>query len=719
MRSSEALRLRKLLISGSLVIFCGTTFLAGAESPDVLEKQCRSGSGEACYQLATWNGQHRNRVKAAEFYAAACDANHAKGCFEAGYLLTFGIAVQRNLEAGTARLTKACDLGMGDGCWQLGVAYEYGRGIPRDAARAVETFGKACDRDSARGCSAIAHLYAIGYGVPEDLSRAETYYKKACDGHDSSACTAVQLIAGMPAAVTAEKDPGAKCSEVVKVLRPYVTMVATTLTRANKPVYDALGRCAWRSGHWETVRIVGEREAERRTGDAAALPYALVKLHKYSEAEAAIKREESIYPDNPRLAWVRGVLQNLEGDFAAAIESESAALRFLDAKNATATGPTGRDALAARARSFACLGRFDDAERDIESLKTLPDAQIAVNAMTEMVFRAKNDRIVMQRVVQNPVPLGTYHLFGGKDAAGGSLVRLDLINLDPNPRQFRIEVAIDGVTERSVVDVSAATGARKTLFFSPPLAAGFRVDSIAAPRQAQLTVQVIEIANGSERVLRQSAGPVMLEPRDYLPLGKRLEENSFETTPEFIAAWVTPNVPGIESLLTAAKRRVSSRKFEGEYGPTEDQVRALWEELKSRGVTYVMDPQIQSDANFYQRTRLPESVLQSTNAQCLEGSILFASLLEAIGLKPMIVLVPGHAYVGWKSTQQDGVNGQPIFIETTWIHDHSFDDAVYHATLDFYDRSARGEFAASRRDCSILDIRELRSKGYSPQPIVR
>ena len=133
--------------------------------------------------------------------------------------------------------------------------------------------------------------------------------------------------------------------------------------------------------------------------------------------------------------------------------------------------------------------------------------------------------------------------------------------------------------------------------------------------------------------------------------------------------------------------------FVGEQADTVSQVKAIYDELKARGVSYVMDPTVNTDLVKVQRTRLPSEVLESTNAQCLEGTILFATMLEAIGLRPIIVLVPGHAFVGWHATRADGVKpgADRLFLETTMVGNAPFEAAVKTAMRPRRQRAQVGQ----------------------------
>lgn len=65
--------------------------------------------------------------------------------------------------------------------------------------------------------------------------------------------------------------------------------------------------------------------------------------------------------------------------------------------------------------------------------------------------------------------------------------------------------------------------------------------------------------------------------------------------------------------------------------------------------------------SFSQQNRLPREVITGNTGLCLELSILYASILSHAGIDPLIFLIPGHAYPGFK------MNGEYYAIEATGI----------------------------------------------------
>lgn len=74
------------------------------------------------------------------------------------------------------------------------------------------------------------------------------------------------------------------------------------------------------------------------------------------------------------------------------------------------------------------------------------------------------------------------------------------------------------------------------------------------------------------------------------------------------------------------------------------QMQAVYEALHSYGMSYVSDTSTLESG--FQRVRTPDKVLKDHTGNCIELSILFASIFESMGLEPVVVFPRGHAIVG-------------------------------------------------------------------------
>ena len=142
-----------------------------------------------------------------------------------------------------------------------------------------------------------------------------------------------------------------------------------------------------------------------------------------------------------------------------------------------------------------------------------------------------------------------------------------------------------------------------------------------------------------------------------------------------------------------------------------DQVEALYKALKQdANITYINSVISFSAENGVssQRVRLPRESLVTQSANCIDGTVLFSSLLEAESLNPAIVIVPGHSFAAWETWRG---SGQWKYLETTMIGTHDFASACQSAEVlaKMYD-------AIQPSPMIRRSVPELRTKGIYPMP---
>ena len=200
--------------------------------------------------------------------------------------------------------------------------------------------------------------------------------------------------------------------------------------------------------------------------------------------------------------------------------------------------------------------------------------------------------------------------------------------------------------------------------------------------------------------------------------GGIVEEQSYEMTaltfnewpgtdilPEMLAAFSTPNHPEVTRLIKQAS--VQLEEWTGSPSLDEYQTRdpnrvklqmaALYNAIAAERITYAAVPP--SFETTGQRIRLVDEVLSGKLGNCLDMTMLYASCLEAMGLHPLVVMTPGHAFAGaWlvMDSFADSVNDDPslltkrlaegineiLVVETTCMNagsQASFDEACLSA----------------------------------------
>jgi hypothetical protein len=151
------------------------------------------------------------------------------------------------------------------------------------------------------------------------------------------------------------------------------------------------------------------------------------------------------------------------------------------------------------------------------------------------------------------------------------------------------------------------------------------------------------------------------------------------------AAYVNEQHPFVDKLLREALDSDIVDSFTGYQNgnPAEVylQVYALWDALAERDVRYssITATAAESDCVYSQHVRLLDETINNGQANCVDGSVLFASLLRKIGIEAHLVLVPGHCYVAF-SLDKEGKSVAAL--ETTLLGAEAPDEVPEIEGLD-------------------------------------
>lgn len=168
-------------------------------------------------------------------------------------------------------------------------------------------------------------------------------------------------------------------------------------------------------------------------------------------------------------------------------------------------------------------------------------------------------------------------------------------------------------------------------------------------------------------------------------LGYVTNGNKFHDTGIFFAAYVNEDHPMIDQLLREALNTRIVNRFlgyqAGSANGVDTQVYALWNVLQKRNFRYssVSNTSLSSNVVYSQRVRTFDDALNSSQINCVDGSVLFASLLRSINIEPILVRTPGHMFVGYYTESN---RKELNFLETTMIGDVDLDDFFPDEQLD-------------------------------------
>ncbi len=141
----------------------------------------------------------------------------------------------------------------------------------------------------------------------------------------------------------------------------------------------------------------------------------------------------------------------------------------------------------------------------------------------------------------------------------------------------------------------------------------------------------------------------------------------FENMP-LLSCLVTPNDPIIKYLTQQIQEKVLKGETASVEKKEEEGVRFLqgiyYATLQSHMVysgTSGVPQTINDVSSIVQNIRLPREVITGKTGLCIELSLLYASIMACAGMDPVVYLVPGHAYPGFR------MNGHYYAIESTAI----------------------------------------------------
>ena len=211
--------------------------------------------------------------------------------------------------------------------------------------------------------------------------------------------------------------------------------------------------------------------------------------------------------------------------------------------------------------------------------------------------------------------------------------------------------------------------------------------------------------------------------------------------PELLAAFCMPNSPAVDALIGKASKLLRDSfpglSMDGYQSKSREvvwkQVSSLYSTLAAEGLQYVEPPA--SFGSDGQKIRTPDRISQSRVATCLDLAMLFASCLEQAGLRPVVLLKEGHAWVGvWlhlacfadaltddvQAVRKRVDSGELLVFETTGVAQHagrrpSLRVAMEQGHAHLLEESSF-RYAIDIHRAREAQIKPLPSRDRAPQP---
>ncbi|MEK9179615.1 MAG: hypothetical protein AAB893_04075, partial [Patescibacteria group bacterium] len=311
-----------------------------------------------------------------------------------------------------------------------------------------------------------------------------------------------------------------------------------------------------------------------------------------------------------------------------------------------------------------------------------------------IMIPADKDTEVIVRTIQRPVPIRIYEQMQKMQNYQDVLIKYDIFNFSHKKMRIRVETEILNFTEKAVkviflhgINNKQDQKARMMLTQCPRLKRGL-LEQLTKPEKAMMHCKVTD--EDTKNVLYEETVNIDLLPNDEITWELNdIRSNAKYGMHEFICSWITPRDSEglIEKIRTEAGLKRPSRSFgDGDLtdlSNIESHVRAVYDYLSEYGLIYVSQPFSAMPTSSGQRIVLPEVVLKNKAGNCIDLTVLFASILEGVGLYSLIFLTEDHAFIGWGNKNRPQ---EIIFLETTAIGQLDFDGAKEAGKKAFQDK---------------------------------
>lgn len=305
----------------------------------------------------------------------------------------------------------------------------------------------------------------------------------------------------------------------------------------------------------------------------------------------------------------------------------------------------------------------------------------------------------------------------------------------PAKSRVRVEISIDGYLNPSVWEGTVKRNHEEVVVYPK---AAWNFEALHKVREQRPVNATFKVTVDGKELSTQTEVYTMRSLNDcpfYVLLDEEGEE--FENYSGLFAAYVNENHPWVDGILKEALATGVVTGFTGYQSEDPDevlaQVFAIWNVLQKRGIKYSdISTTTPSDWVVSQTVRFLDDSIDATQANCVDGSVLMASILRKIGLNVYLVMVPGHCLLAFDLGEGDddeifglettllgetdlGDEGKDIEVPEGLIgtpHENSFKVlaaaiAVGNETLEEYAEAFADEDDLSAELISVADARDM------------
>ena len=216
----------------------------------------------------------------------------------------------------------------------------------------------------------------------------------------------------------------------------------------------------------------------------------------------------------------------------------------------------------------------------------------------------------------------------------------------PKGTKIKVEVAGDGWLKPSRTEVTVKRAEEEVIVMPKGIFDYDALHRVKQQRPANLNLKVW--VNG--QALDEQNETVVLRSINECPFAVLFEDLPPYDLSWMFAAYVNENHPWIDGILKEALEEKLVDSFDGyQSGDPEQvlaQVFAVWHIMQRHGMKYSdITNTPKSKFAAAQVVRFLDDSVAASQANCVDGSVIFASILTKLSIKCALVLMPGHCSV--------------------------------------------------------------------------
>jgi hypothetical protein len=249
--------------------------------------------------------------------------------------------------------------------------------------------------------------------------------------------------------------------------------------------------------------------------------------------------------------------------------------------------------------------------------------------------------------INSKVPLALAHLWGQTirgltpSDVVYEMANVEIQNNAAQLRTFQLKLELQGLGPAAIKTVQVGPMTKTVVRCSPGLDWNL-ASSYVDERIVKLSVELDE----GQNVVYSDVLNVPLMGKDDVPMYANSKPVYF-----FLVTRVQPKSTLVTQVINEASQRMGFQwrpgisGYQGSNNPTQmkEDIRKIYKTIQAMDFTYVNTPI--SFEEGYQRIKTPAEALRVKAGNCIDGTLVFASCISAIGYDPIIVIIPRHAFV--------------------------------------------------------------------------